>query len=321
LRSYAQALLDSSNDAVLPIMRILYPQALTTLQESPEPDLDALRTFDWRLPYDEQVNLLEKAADAVKARIDTARQAGGQSFAPVMVAFPKPTPTGSSAPVIDGAVIAAPERLAGVWEPCANGFCLRRRPVFTIAPEDVYGQPLIGLGCGEAAPVVQTFAVFAVNPGDPGNAAWNTNPRRADVVHGADVKFPTEKGILSYRMEGASSVLAPTRVRVLAERASVAFSTFETFVRHDSTEQQGVSPFNSFAVDLGDVVTNPSFPIAKSTAIIVIFDLQARTALGPLTGLGICAPRGQSEASVISAPASASPGSLADPSLSVTGKP
>ena len=162
--------------------------------------------------------------------------------------------------------------------------------MFTIAPEDVYGQPLIGLGCQEAAPVVQTFAVFGANGGDSGNATWNSNPRRADIFRGGDVSFPTEEGILGYRMDGPSASLAPSRVRVLAERASAAFATFDTFVRHDNNELQGVSPFSSFAVELGDYATSSAFPISKSSSIIVIFDLQTRTATAPLAGLGVCNP-------------------------------
>ena len=116
LRSYAEALLENGNDDMLPMMRILYPQALAQLRTSSTTQIDALRTFDWTLPYDEQVNSLEFLADAVKSRVDNARLGGGQSFAPVMVAFPKPVPVGGPPPLpIDGAVIASPDRLAAVW--------------------------------------------------------------------------------------------------------------------------------------------------------------------------------------------------------------
>jgi hypothetical protein len=284
LRGYADLLLELSNDEILPIMRILYPQALATLRATQMAQVEAVRTLDWTLPYDEQVFRLEALADAMKARVDQARNAGGQAVAPVAVVFPKPVEPGATQITIPGTVNAAPERLLGVWEPCTAGFCLKRHPVFTIAPEDIYGHPLTGLSCQEAAPVVQAFAIIAVNGGISANDDWNTNPRRADIFRNADVKFPTEEGVLGYHLQGA---LAPARVRVLASAATDVASSFGTFVRPGG-EFQGVSAFNSFAIELGAVVTDSAFPLSSAKAIVVYFDALTRTAAGPLAGLGVC---------------------------------
>ncbi|MEO7731144.1 MAG: hypothetical protein ABIY55_09250, partial [Kofleriaceae bacterium] len=287
LRSYADPVLDGINANLMPLMRILYPQALVAVQQSAGSSITNLRTFDWMLPYDEQINLVEVLADAIKQKIDDARNGGGQSVAPLVVVFPKPSGT---VPNVPGSVTAPPERLGAVWQTCASGtgVCLRRKPTFTITPEDVYGRPLVGLGCGEAAPVIQTFAVVTVNSGGSGNDNWNTNPRRADISRAADMLFPTENGILGFRTDGVTGVLAPSRVRVLASADSGVGATFDEFVRRPGSDLHGVSPFGSFTVDLGDAVTT-SAPLSASTALVAYFDLQTRTATGPLAGLGVCA--------------------------------
>jgi hypothetical protein len=288
LRAYADMLLQLGNDNLIPMARILYPQALEALRNSSAAQINGLRTFDWTLPYDEQVARFEVLADALKARIDVARLPGGQSFAPLVVVFPKPG--GSPPPFVPGAMVAAPERLKGVWEPCSTGFCVRQRPVFTIAPDDVYGRPLEGLGCQEAAPVVQAFAVVAVNNGHSGNFDWNTNPRRADISRAAEMVFPTEDGLLVYRTD-PSIALTPSRVRVLASEPQEVTTTFDTFVR-SSGDRHGVSPFSSFAVELGAFATDNAFPIADATAMVAFFDVQARTATSRLVGFGDCADLG-----------------------------
>jgi hypothetical protein len=290
LRAYAELLLESGNDNMMPMMRIMYPSALDLLR--PQSTVEVLRSFDWTLPYDEQVQKLEVVADDVKARIDTARLTGGQASAPVMVAFPKPSPNGTPPAPISGAVIASPERLTDVWEECPAGFCLRRRPVFTITPGDVYGQALVGLGCQEASPIVQTFAIFSANDGNSGNQDWNNNPHRGDIFRSQDVLFSTEGGVLGYRTEGP---IAPSRVRVLAGRAANAWTVFDTFVRNGN-ELHGVSAFGSFAVELGDDVANPTGPLGSASAIIVTLDLLTRTAAGPLDGVAVCTQPGAAPA-------------------------
>jgi hypothetical protein len=290
LRAYAELLLESGNDNMMPMMRIMYPSALTVLRT--QSTVEVLRSFDWTLPYDEQVNKLEVVADDVKARIDAARLTGGQASAPVMVAFPKPSPNGTPPAPISGAVIASPERLTDVWEECPAGFCLRRRPVFTITPGDVYGEALVGLGCQEASPIVQTFAIFSANDGNSGNQDWNNNPHRGDIFRTQDALFPTERGVLGYRMEGP---IAPSRVRVLAGRAANAWTVFDTFVRNGN-ELHGVSAFGSFAVELGDDVANPTGPLGSASAIIVTADLLTRTAAGPLEGVAACTQPGAATA-------------------------
>jgi len=289
LRTDAQFLLQSAND-MLALMHILYPQALTSLRQS-FGSFSSLRTFDWTLPYDEQVIALENIADPMHTQIETVRNAGGGlSIAPVVVVFPKPGLTGSNVPNVQGSVTAAPSRVSGVWEPCPSpgvGFCLKRQPIFTITPEDVYGRALVGLGCQEAAPVVQSFALVTINNGGSNNDNWNTNPRRADIARAADMLFPTETGILDYRTDGVFGVLAPSRVRVLATTDAAVGTKFDEFVRRGGGDLHGVSPFGSFKVDLGPEVTTAS-PLTLSTAIVVYFDLQTRTATGPLAGVGTC---------------------------------
>src|SRR4029078_5217022 len=114
LRSYGDLLLELANDNILPILHILYPQALATLRTAKASGIGSLHTFDWTLPYDEQLFLLESLADAVKGRIDDARNTSGQSVAPIGVLFPKPTAPGTPVPDLPGFVVAAPARLAAV---------------------------------------------------------------------------------------------------------------------------------------------------------------------------------------------------------------
>lgn len=283
LRTSAELLLESASDA-LALMNILYPQALTTLRQAATP-INALRTLDWTLPYDEQAFALENFTEVVQARIEDARSAGGLSIAPVPVVFPKP---GIPAPAIPASVIVAPERAAAVWEPCGTSICLRRKPTFTLAPEDIYGRPLVGLGCLEAAPVVQSFAVIAVNSGSSSNEDWNRNPRRADIFRGADMLFPAEAGVLDYRTDGPGALLAPSRVRILASDETGVGDVFTTSVRQPGGDLQGVSPFNSFTIDLGPAVTDATLPLKSATAMVVYFDLQTRSATGALSGVGTC---------------------------------
>jgi hypothetical protein len=140
----------------------------------------------------------------------------------------------------------------------------------------------------EAAPVVQAFAVVAVNNGNTGNDDWNNNPRRADIFRAGDMQFPTEHGILDYRTDGPGGVLAPSRVRVLATEASAVATTFSALVR-PSGDLQGVSPFNAFTLELGADVRNANLPLRSATALVAFFDVQTRTATDPLAGVGVCA--------------------------------
>jgi hypothetical protein len=269
---------------MLALMHILYPQALTAVQGASS--VASLRTSDWTLPYDEEVKYLEDVAKDIKAFIDQNRSSGGLSTAPLVVSFPKP----GTASAVPAALTASPERLGGVWKPCPSGtgYCLRENPVFAIGPEDVYGHPLIGLGCGEAAPVVEGFAAIAVSRSD-GNDDWNNNARRADIARSPDMQFPTENGIVDYRTDGDFGILAPSRVRVLAGESADVANKFAQYVRNVG-DLHGVSPFNTFSLTLGPAVSDRTSPLATASEIVVFFDVQTRTATAALAGLGVCAP-------------------------------
>jgi hypothetical protein len=287
-------LLASGGD-MLALMHILYPQALSALNASPGA-LNSLRTFDWALPYDEQVMNLESMADAMKQRIEDARNSGGQSTASVAVVFPRP---GSSVNV-PGSVTAPPESLRGVWQSCAtehpcactdpSGFCLRANPVFAFQPEIIYGRPLVGLGCREASPIVQGLAIVAVNGGSSDNDDWNNGGFRGDVSRSPEMQFPTENGVLNFRTDGEGGILAPSRLRILAAADNEVGARFDTYIRKGGGDLQGVSPFNTFTVAIGDAVTT-SVPLKQATAIVVYFDVQTRTASNTLTDIGTCVPQ------------------------------
>jgi hypothetical protein len=282
LRSKMDVLLEIGNDYVLPMLKTRYPQAISFLRDSSSAEIDTVRTLDWTRPFDELAQAFDGLASAVETRIQQARVSGGQASAAVLVAFPKP---GQPRPPITGAVVAAPDRLSAVWEPCGGDYCLRQHPVFTIAPEDVYGRLGIGLGCGEAAPVVHSLAVFAANSGSTTNAAWNATPRTFDIFRAADVSFPAETGILGYRTGDPRGAQTSSRVRSLAGVGTDAWTTFSTFALSDHGSE-GTSPFSSFALEFGTAVASP--PLSLAHTMVVIFEVDTRAALSPLSGIEIC---------------------------------
>jgi hypothetical protein len=282
LRPKTDFLLEIGNTYVMPMLRTRYPQALATLRASSSDEIETVRALDWTLPFDEMAQALDGLASAVETRIGQARVSGGQASVAVLVAFPKP---GQPTPPITGAVVAAPDRLSAVWEPCGGDYCLRQRPVFTIAPEDVYGRPGVGLRCGDAAPVVHALAVFAANSGSSTNAAWNATPRNFDIFRGADVRFPAETGILGYRTGDPRGAHTSSSVRSLAGVGTEAWTTFATFALSDHGSE-GTSPFSSFALEFGTAAASP--PLSLTHTMVVIFEVDTRAALSPLAGIEIC---------------------------------
>jgi hypothetical protein len=128
-----------------------------------------------------------------------------------------------------------------------------------------------------------------VNEGLSDNDDWNNNPRRGDVLRASEMEFPTESGILNFRTEGLGAILAPSRLRVLAAADSEVATKFDTYIRKGGGDLQGVSPFNTFTVALGDAVTTAA-PLKRATAVVVYFDVQTRTAHDALTDIGACVP-------------------------------
>jgi hypothetical protein len=288
LREKSDLVLEIGTDYMLPLLHVRYPQGLTLLRTSSATELSNLRQIDWTLPFDEQLVRLEAVASAVATRVAQATLIGGQASAPLIVAFPKPVAVGGTPrPAITGAVVAAPERLTGVWEPCGADWCLKANPVFTIEPSDVYGQLSVGLGCGEAAPIVRSLAVFAANSGASGNASWNATPRRFDNVRAADISFPTEAGVRGYRIGGPLTALTSARVRTLAGTSTEAWTSFNTYARADR-DFDGTSPFGSFAVNVGSMATSATAPFASAHTMVVVIDVETRAATSALSGVAPC---------------------------------
>lgn len=289
LREKTSLVLENGNDYMLPLLHVRYPQALTVLRTSSVGVINDLRNVDWILPFDEQLQRLEALGRAVATRVDQATLIGGQASASLIVAFPKPLPAGTTTarPSIPGAVVASPDRASAVWEPCASGYCLKQRPVFTIDPADVYGQPSIGLGCGEAAPIVRSLAVFAVNTVTSHNEIWNSTPRRFDNVRASDIGFPTETGIRSYRVGPPLGALTGARVRSLVGTVSEVWPSFTTFARADR-DFDGTSPFGSFEVNFGTFATDSTGPISSAHTMAVVMEVETRAAIGRLLGVSSC---------------------------------
>lgn len=206
----------------------------------------------------------------------------------MMVAFNRPGNTAS----IDGASMASTEHTSGIWEPCSTGssnICVKRQPRFTITPQDVYGQAAVGLGCAEAAPIVKAAAIYAVNGNPSLNLPWNSNPRRFDFFRLSDASFPVESGMLNYRIGGQLEMQPGSRMRSISGSASTAWSTFHTYSRSDR-DFDGTTPFGTFALDLGTYATNAAYPLAQATAFVVVFEVETRAAIGPLSGVAACLP-------------------------------
>ncbi len=298
LHEQAALVLDYGNSYVLPMLTLRYPQALAMLRGSSTAAINGLRTADWTLPYDELAVRLEVLAGAVAVRLDEAVLVGEDSMAPIMVRFPKPDHV--AAPGDIDFNVADPARLADVWESCApvklvrdrdgveipgsNDYCLKPQPVFTVSPEDLYADHEAGqLFCSEAAPIVRAMAFFAANQGHSGNDNWNRVPRRRFVKPSQDVMFTTEQGVFGYRVERPTGI----GVRVLAGRAEDVWTAFQDHALADR-DVDGRSPFGTFSVDLGSYATDHRGPVGDADAIIVVFDVETRAALGPLAGVRAC---------------------------------
>jgi hypothetical protein len=292
LQAQGQLVLEYADEYVFPMLRIRYPQALALLRSSSTQAIEAVRQLDWAAPYDEAMAALESLSSAIAARLQQATLLGTDDAAPVMLMFPKPGLKAADAPLTDFNV-ADPDTWAGVWEPCkvadAQGnlkddYCVRRHPFFQVLPKDVYADHQVGrLFCNEAAPVIRSMAIYALNSGSSSNTAWNANPHRRSVKPTADVAFPIEEGQLGFRVDNPQ--LAGFGVRVIAGIESAVWSTFSTFAAADH-DAEGLSLFGSFTADLGNYVE--AAPITTAKAVVLVFDVETRGALGPLAGLAAC---------------------------------
>lgn len=291
LRDKTDLVLEYGTDYVLPMLRTRYPQALTLLRSTAIAPVEALRTADWALPYDELAFRLQSVAEQMSARLGQASVIGGQSSVAVMVAFPKPgTPVNLA---VQGAINAPESRAAGVWETCDTGWCLKQRPELTITPEDVYGYPGVGLACGEAAPVVKAAAFYAANPSSPVNPSWNSNPQRFDVFRIPEVQFPIEDGNVSYRIGGPLGVQLAARMRSLAGNNTAAWSTFAANYPAPTDSAPSLTPFGTFALELGAGHNGDAKPFKTAHTIVAIFEVETRAALGPLAGVSRCSQEQQ----------------------------
>jgi hypothetical protein len=287
LRGKANDVLNYGNDFILPMLRIRYPQALFALRtdQDSSDDLQLLRTAAWTLPFDQQADLLREVAQEVSDATADAHIDNGDNDM-LMVAFPRPGETTS----VFGANVAAAERSVGVWEPCTSnnsGFCLKRRPIFTISPEDVYGFPGAGLGCGEAAPIIKAAAFYAVNTSATLNLPWNTSDLTFDIFRLSDATFPVEDGLLNYRVGGMLEMQPGNRMRSLGGGPGTAASVFETYAAADR-DFDGTSPFGTFALDLGSFATDTATPLGLSHTLVVIFEVETRSAFGPMRSVARC---------------------------------
>lgn len=286
LRDKSDLVLEYANDYVMPMFRIRYPQALLLLRSTSITATEALRTADWTLPFDQLAFRLQDVAELMSTRLGQAAVVGGQSSVAVMVAFPKPgTPASLQ---VQGALNAPGERATGVWEACSSGWCLKRRPEFTITPEDVYGFAGSGVSCGEAAPIVKAAAFYAANTATTINPGWNANPQRFDIFRVPEVLFPIEQGNVSYRIGGPLGVQLAVRMRSLAGNITSAWSTFMSNYPPATDSAPALTPFGTFALELGDQHNAAAKPFQTAHTIVVMFEVETRAALDTLHGVARC---------------------------------
>jgi hypothetical protein len=297
LEAATDVVFEFANEYVYPMLQIRYPAALQAIRTSGDGVLDELQAADWTLPIETFADKAEAVAAVVSSRLRVAVLDGTSRTAPLILEFEKPPLPGAADEDDDLFGDAAPDdwnkahasRREMIWEPVYDGgtivnYQLRGNPVFEFSPEDVYQDHLGGLFCFEAAPVIRSMAVYVVTGGDSRNAEWNANPRRRDTYPATTRLFTHEVAGLSYRLENPE--WAAFAVRVLAGRKEDVTATFTQFAAAEHAVE-GLSPFGTFAVNLAPILPEGGL-LRTATSVMVVMNVEARGATGPLGGVMSC---------------------------------
>jgi hypothetical protein len=297
LEAASDVVFEFANEYVYPMLQIRYPAALLAIRTSGDNVLDDLQSADWTLPIETFADKAEAVAMVVSARLRVAVLDGTSRTVPLVLEFEKPPVPGAVDEGDDLFGDAAPSdwnkahasRREMVWEPVYSGsaivdYRLRANAIFELSPEDVYQDHLGGLFCFEAAPVIRSMAVYAVTGSDSRNAEWNANPRRRDTYPATTRPFTHEVAGVSYRLENPE--WASFAVRVLAGRKEDVTATFTQFAAGEQAVE-GLSPFGTFAVNLAPLLTDGGL-MRRATSVMVVMNVEARGATGPLGGVMSC---------------------------------
>jgi hypothetical protein len=307
LRTSSQLLFEWIYDRVIPMMTIRYPVQFAGARSAAAANLNALRTLDFMLPMDVFAQRAEDVASVVSAKLREGAAVSTNRTAPVVLKFSKP-PLPGSPEELDDLFGADPDlnewnkakasRRDMVWQPVLNAhgvvvdYKLRDTPVFEIAPEDIYQDGKGGLLCQEAAPVINSMALYVLgnNSTDSRYAEWNNNARRRPAYPSPMVSFTHEN-------EGMQFVMTNPEwngmgVRILAGADQDVSEKFAAFAL-DEHAALGLSPFGTFTVDLAPLLRNPTNAapgplLTDAKAIYVVMRVEARGALGPLAGVPQC---------------------------------
>ncbi|HUQ02575.1 MAG TPA: hypothetical protein VM261_08780 [Kofleriaceae bacterium] len=297
LEAATDVVFEFANEYVYPMLQIRYPAALQAIRTTGDGVLDDLQAADWTLPIETFADKAEAVAAVVSSRLRVAVLDGTSRTAPLILEFEKPPLPGAVDEDDDLFGDAAPDdwnkahasRREMIWEPVYSGgtivnYQLRANPVFELSPDDVYQDHLGGLFCFEAAPVIRSMAVYVVTGSDSRNAEWNANPRRRDTYPATTRLFTHEVAGLSYRLENPE--WASFAVRVLAGRKEDTTATFSQFAAGEHAVE-GLSPFGTFSVNLAPILPEGGL-MRAATSVMVVMNVEARGATGPLGGVMSC---------------------------------
>jgi hypothetical protein len=279
LRVKLEALDEVMSQWLAPSVRILYPSTLTNFTAS---ELNLLNTLTQVDPTSAGTDIValaqtaKQAAQAVETRLSATRIGSPASqVLDVVVSIPKPGVTPATLyRKMD------PAQAKAIWsEILAN-----RNFTVTLTPEHLYslsgGQKL--LPCNQMTPVIRSMVLLGVLPNN--NAS---DPYTIPLGLTRSMRFPTVSSLYQYDF-ATPAYLGPSAqvlFGTLSDPTSPVATRLDNYLSGSSVAT-GLSPFNSYHVDLQSFVANyppsnpdvisPSNPMAKINELLVAFRLETR---------------------------------------------
>jgi hypothetical protein len=293
-----------------PVLHLRYPELLTAIQGSADiqSDLQQLLQGNWDSSFWSQTNQMALVAQKILA-LAASDVPPRTPLNPVVLQFPKSARIRAlypncglvvgEQPNLDASIPAAPpsgstiyafkavdqDRADALWKSlCESGL-----GTFTIRPDDLYdpGAGISDLACSDATPVMRALALVFTMNGVATSDPLANYAAEAPIGMSDSLLFTTPLGLERYHLQDSSFL--PAKVAVLGAPIGQELAHFKAN-QTDTTAGDGLSPFNTYQINVRKLEGAADSPLLKASALNVVFQAESVNANKlNVSGVAACA--------------------------------
>lgn len=159
---------------------------------------------------------------------------------------------------------------------------------FNIRPDDLYdiSAGISDLDCHDTAPVMRSLAVVLTLAGVATSDPLANYAAEVGVGMNDNLLFATPQGLERYQLTDHSFL--PNKLPLLGAPIGQEVNHFKQN-QTDVSAGDGLSPFNTYQIDVRKLEGAPDSPFIKASALNVVFQAESANVNGlPVTGVAAC---------------------------------